>query len=79
MIRRTYVNGAQEIPPPGHHGHSEQGGPNASRVSLEEAATLQSFPPDFPFQGSRTATFTQVGNAVPPVLARAILEELTRA
>lgn len=48
-------------------------GANAIRVSVPEAAILQGFRPDYPFQGTRTAQFRQVGNAVPPPLAAAVL------
>jgi len=39
-------------------------------LSIREAARLQSFPDDFVFKGSQASQFKQIGNAVPPVLAR---------
>jgi DNA (cytosine-5)-methyltransferase 1 len=39
------------------------------RLTVEEAAAIQTFPADMQWCGPQTARFRQVGNAVPPVLA----------
>ena len=61
-----------DAPAPGAADTSTQG----VRVSVEQAAALQSFPDDWPWQGPKTSRYRQIGNAVPPLLAAAILRPL---
>lgn len=64
---------------PEYHQHLAGGGeprsgrvPGARRITVDEAALLQTFPPGMHFAGPRSSCYRQIGNAVPPLLGRAI-------
>jgi DNA (cytosine-5)-methyltransferase 1 len=73
---------------PEYHAYLVAGGrprsgrvPGARRITVDEAALLQTFPSGMYFAGARSSCYRQIGNAVPPLLAaeiggalRAILE-----
>lgn len=50
----------------------------ARAISVREAARLQSFPDGFRFCGTMNPAFRQIGNAVPPLLAKAIATEIRK-
>ena len=60
-------------------GHMNYFHPLYNRVpTVRESARLQSFPDSFVFCGNQGEQFMQVGNAVPPLMSRAIAQELVR-
>jgi DNA (cytosine-5)-methyltransferase 1 len=66
-----------------YHAHLAAGGeprtgivPGARRITVAEAAALQTFPEEMEFAGPRSSQYRQVGNAVPPLLAREVARAL---
>jgi DNA (cytosine-5)-methyltransferase 1 len=64
---------------PEYHAHLVAGGapragvvPGARRITVEEAALLQTFPVGMYFAGTRSSCYRQIGNAVPPTLAQVV-------
>lgn len=70
---------AQVVAAPGYRRPGDpprQKTPGSVRITLAQAAHLQGFPPDHPWQGPETAQWLQVGNAIPVALAEAVLREV---
>jgi DNA (cytosine-5)-methyltransferase 1 len=79
----TTVACDRRVHPPGHkqnasdppNRYEQRRGANAVRVTTTQAAVLQGFDSRYPWRGPRTRQFEQIGNAVPPPLALAVLAE----
>jgi DNA (cytosine-5)-methyltransferase 1 len=54
-------------------------GDRGPKLTVQQAAIIQGFPPDWEFQGRKTAAYRQVGNAFPPPVAQAVGEAIIRA
>ena len=71
----TTVQGDPRVGRPGHKNRDRgesQFEQDSVRITVAEAAALQSFPPGYPWQGTRTAQFRQVGDACPPLMMIAV-------
>lgn len=78
----TTVQGDPLAGRPGHKDRDRgesQFAQDSVRITVEEAAILQSFPQGYPWRGTRTAQFRQVGDAFPPRLAAHVLAMATGA
>ncbi len=69
-----------------YHASLMAGGPVASavpsslrRISVQEAAAIQTFPRDMPWHGSQNSRYRQIGNAVPPKLSFAVAQSVANA
>jgi DNA (cytosine-5)-methyltransferase 1 len=77
------INGAalsDEVPAPDGTQESDTSGAPLKKLTVEQTATLQGFPPDWIIAGRKTARYRQIGHASPPpvgqALGRAIAETL---
>jgi DNA (cytosine-5)-methyltransferase 1 len=84
----TTVCGDPRITARNHHDEGSQGktpkstaqvragdydGTEPIKLTIEEGLILQSFDPSYPVQGTKSKKWEQIGNAIPPLLAKAVL------
>ncbi|MFD9329126.1 DNA cytosine methyltransferase [Streptomyces sp. NPDC060065] len=76
--RRTWAelgvdgSGVADMPP-------APGTPMPVKLTVEQMALLQGFPPDWRFEGRKTSAYRQVGNAFPPPVAQAVGSRIAAA
>jgi DNA (cytosine-5)-methyltransferase 1 len=58
------------------YSHIHYDSDQARTISVREAGRLQSFPDGFIFCGTMNPAFRQIGNAVPPLMAKALAETM---
>ena len=58
------------------YSHIHYSNAEARTISVREAARLQSFPDGFVFEGPMNPAFRQIGNAVPPLMAKALADNI---
>jgi len=70
------------VPHPGANANRYNGATKSRndgfKIEIEDALILQSFPANYPLHGNKTSQFRQVGNAVPPALAAAVLAQFAQ-
>jgi DNA (cytosine-5)-methyltransferase 1 len=71
---------------PDYHQHLLEGGPprsgtvpGARRITVAEAAAIQTFPKSITFAGARSSQYRQIGNAVPPKLAEVVARQIWKS
>ncbi|MDI5979388.1 DNA cytosine methyltransferase [Amycolatopsis magusensis] len=80
--QRMGVNGgslADEVPDPDYRWRPGLDRADLVRLTVEQTARLQGFPPEWRFAGRKTARYRQIGNASPPPVARALGASLKAA
>jgi len=60
------------------YSHIHYDSSQARTISVREAARLQSFPDGFVFSGTMNPAFKQIGNAVPPLMAKALASHILK-
>jgi DNA (cytosine-5)-methyltransferase 1 len=86
VVDEAELRGGEPPWTPEYRRHLEGGGaplteapPRLRRLTLTEAALLQTFPAEFRFEGRPSSRYAQIGNAVPPLLAEAVARQLLRS
>ena len=70
------VSSGTFIPSP--HGDGSLGHAEVTRMTADDAGVVQSFPRGYPWRGTKTKMGEQIGNAIPPLLARAVINSVRK-